>query len=160
MPTTLTPVADGPEPTIRDVLLAVHGLGTKVDGLDAKVDGLDVRMDRFETRMDRFEGRMDRIEERMNHLDVRMDRLTTSVDGVSTRVTGVEAEVGKMDKRITDLMIFEGTNLKWLTERDAEVRQYLATRHDEVHRHLTDTEIHLPRQRSADLLPEVGLRSV
>lgn len=155
LPTTLTPVADGPEPTLRDVLLAINGLDVRVDSLELKIDGLSTRIDGLDVRMDRLEGRMDRMDERMNHLDSRMDRLETSVDVLATRVTGVEAAVGKMDKRITDLMIFEGTNIKWLTERDFEVRGYLATRHEEVNRHLTDTEIHLPRQRGADV-PGLG----
>jgi predicted nuclease with TOPRIM domain len=159
---TLTPVADGPEPTLRDVLLAIHGLDVRVDSLELKIDGLSTRMDGFEIRMDRFEGRMDRMEERMTHLDNRMthldgrmDHLKTSVDVLATRVTGLEAASGKMDQRITDLMVFEATNLKWLTDRDFEVREYLSKRHDEVNRHLTDTDIHLPRQRSADL-PGLG----
>ena len=152
MPTTLTPVADGPEPTLRDVLLAINGLDVRVDGLEVKIDGLGIRMDRLEGRMDRLDDRMDRLDDRMNHLDNRLDRLETNVDVLASRVTGVETAVEKMDKRITDLMIFEGTNLKWLTDRDAEVREYLARRHDEVNRHLTDPEIHLPRQRSADIL--------
>ena len=145
MPTTLTPVADGPEPTLRDVLLAINGLDTRVDGVDVKIDGLGVRMERLE-------GRMDRIDERMNHLDGRMERLETGIGILAARATAVEAEVGKMDARITDLMAFEGTNIKWLTDRDFEVREYLSKRHDEVNRHLADGEIHLPRQRSADIL--------
>jgi predicted nuclease with TOPRIM domain len=172
LPTTLTPVADGPEPTLRDVLLAINGLDVRVDSLDLKVDGLGTRIDGLEVkidglggRMDRLEGRMDRMDERMNHLDgrmdqlgSRMDRLETGVDVLATRVAGTETAVGKMDKRITDLMIFEGTNIKWLTDRDFEVREYLAKRHDEVNRHLADTGVHLPRQRGADV-PGLGRSS-
>jgi chromosome segregation ATPase len=171
LPTTLTPVAEGPEPTLRDVLLAINGLDNRVDSLELKidslstrVDGLEVKIDGLGTRIDRLEGRMDRMDERMNHLDSRMERLDsrmerleTSVDVLGTRVTGLETAVGKMDdritdmdKRITDLMIFEGANIKWLTERDSEIRNYLGKRHEEVNRHLIDTEMHLPRQRSAE----------
>ena len=158
LPTTLTPVADGPEPTLRDVLLAINGLDVRVDSLELKIDslgtridGLDVRMDRLDSRMDRLDSRMSRMDERMNHLDNRMERLETSVDVFGTRVTGLETAVDKMDKRITDLMVFEGTNIKWLTDRDFEVRDYLAKRHEEVNRHLVDTEMHLPRQRVAEV---------
>ena len=173
LPTTLTPVTEGPEPTLRDVLLAINGLDNRVDSLELKidslstrVDGLEVKIDGLGTRIDRLEGRMDRMDERMNHLDSRMERLDsrmerleTSVDVLGTRVTGLETAVDKMDKRITDLMIFEGTNIKWLTEQDFEVRGYLAKRHEEVNRHLTDTEIHLSRQRGTDV-PGLGRSSL
>ena len=157
LPTTLTPVAEGPEPTLRDVLLAINGLDTRVDSLELKIDSLSTRVDGLGTRIDRLERRMDRMDERMNHLDSRMERLEASVDVLGTRVTGLETAVDKMDnritdmdKRITDLMIFEGANIKWLTERDSEIRNYLGKRHEEVNRHLIDTEMHLPRQRSAE----------
>lgn len=141
MPTTLTPVTDGPEPTLRDVLLAISGL--------------DGRMDRLDSRLDRLEGRMDRMDERFNQLDSRVERLEIGINVLATRATGVDAAIGKMDKRITDLMAFEGANIKWLTERDFEVREYLAKRHDEVDRHLADTDMHVPRQRGSEV-PALG----
>ena len=159
MPTTLTPVTEGPEPTLRDVLLAINGLDNRVDSLELKIDSLSTRVDGLGTRIDRLERRMDRMDERMNHLDRRMERLEASVNVLGTRVTGLETAVDKMDKRITDLMIFEGTNIKWLTEQDFEVRGYLAKRHEEVNRHLTDTEIHLSRQRGTDV-PGLGRSSL
>jgi archaellum component FlaC len=119
---TITPTTEQSEPTIRDVLVAIDGLGS--------------RMDRFEHRMDRFENRMDRIEESASAIVSQMRGLGTRMGGLESEVGGVRVEVGvltdkveKLDnhvgetnERITSAIAFSAVNIRRLTEESNEVR--------------------------------------
>jgi chromosome segregation ATPase len=117
MPSTLAPAAAQPEPTLRDILTAVTGLGTEVGELRTEVTGLGTRMDGLETRMDGLETevgglrtevtglgtRMDGLETRMDGLGTRMDGLETRMDGLGTRMDGLETEVGGLRTEVGGL---------------------------------------------------------
>ena len=48
---TITPTAEQSEPTIRDVLAAVQGLGTRMSGLESVVGGLTVAVEKLDANV-------------------------------------------------------------------------------------------------------------
>ena len=76
MPSTLAPAAAPPEPTLRDILDAVNGLGTEVAELKTRFDGLEKRFDGLETRFDRLETRFDALEAEVGELRTEVAALT------------------------------------------------------------------------------------
>lgn len=103
MPSTLAPAAAQPEPTLRDILDAVNGLGTEVAGVKTQVDRLEVRFDALETRMDGLETRFDRLETRFDRLETEVAGLKTQVGCLETEVTGLGTEVGHLRTEVAAL---------------------------------------------------------
>ena len=64
------------EPTLREVLARIDGLGArldaKIDGLDAKIDGLGARLD---ARIDGLDARIDGLDASMGELREEMETL-------------------------------------------------------------------------------------
>jgi chromosome segregation ATPase len=180
---TLAPAAAQPEPTLKDILNAVNGLGT--------------RMDRFEVRMDGFETRFDGLETRFDGLETRFDGLETRFDGLEVRVVSVESEIKDLAGFVREQFVHTTAEIAKLRAADEEhvVRlerieatlvahdvhfERIEAGLDEVIRlardnqriglknqediaridrkldaHLADHEIHLPRPRSMEV-PDVG----
>jgi chromosome segregation ATPase len=133
MPSTLAPAAAQPEPTLRDILDAVNGLGTEVAGLKTRFDGLEKRFDVLETRFDGLEKRFDGLE--------------TRFDGLEKRIDGLEAEVGHLRTEVAALTAlsheqFAHTTgeISALKAEGAEVRKQLEVldrRTSEMHAEVT-----------------------
>lgn len=68
-----TPIADSPEPTLRDVFDAVHGLAKQTDehfiAVNQRLDAVDKRFDTVDARLDGIDKRLDRLTTRVEALE-------------------------------------------------------------------------------------------
>ena len=110
MPSTIAPPAEQLEPTLRDVLNAVNGLGTKVgsletkvDSLGSKVDSLETKVDSVETRVGSLETKVDSVETRLGSLETKVDSVEAKVDSVETKVVSLEAKVDSVETKVDSL---------------------------------------------------------
>jgi chromosome segregation ATPase len=129
MPSTLAPAAAQPEPTFRDILDAVNGLGTEVAGqkitfdrLEMRFDALEIRFDALETRMDALETRFGELEARFDRLETKVDRLETRFNRLETRFEAFEAEVGQLRSELAALTALSHEQLAHATGEAAAIR--------------------------------------
>lgn len=154
LPTTSTITAEQPEPTLRDVLAAVNGLGGRIDGLDS-------RMDRVETRMGSFETEMTALVEYSQQQFV---HLTTEIAGVKDTVTRLDNKVTVIDGQLTEVrhdlrmiipQVEEAVRLG-RNNRDMlnTIKADIAHLDAKIDHHRHDDQIHVPRPRNSDA-PEI-----
>jgi chromosome segregation ATPase len=122
MPTTFAPVAAEPEPTLREILNAVNGLGTRIDGLESRFDRFEVRVDGLESRFDGLESRFDRFEVRLDGLESRFDRFEVRVDGLESRFDRLEDRMVVVENGIKDLTTFAREQFAHTTTEIARLR--------------------------------------
>jgi hypothetical protein len=147
MPSTLTPAAQ-PEPTLRDVLHAVHGLGTRMDRFEVRMDGLETRIGGLEDRMVSVEngirGLTVFVGEQFAHTTREIAKLRAAHEAHDVRFEHIE---GRLDE-----VIRLGEDNRRIGLKNQEDIARIDRRLDA---HLADHEIHLPRPRSADV-PGIG----
>jgi chromosome segregation ATPase len=122
VPSTLAPAAAQPEPTLRDVLDAVTGLGTRMDRFEIRMDGLESKVDRLENRMDGLEIKVDRLENRMDGLETKVDGLATKVDRLEDRMVSVEHEIKGLKVFVGEQFAHSTTEIAKLRAADEEHR--------------------------------------
>ena len=133
MPRTLAPAAAPPEPTLRDILDAVNGLGIEVAGLKTRFGGLETRIGGLEARFDGLETRIDGLEAEVGYLRVEVAALTTltqekyahftreisavradseqvgqQIEVLDRRTSEMHAEVAKIDQIAQDTFMMRG----------------------------------------------------
>ncbi|MBI1867826.1 MAG: hypothetical protein HYS06_05975 [Methylocystis sp.] len=63
------------EPTIRDVMAAIQGIGSRLDKMETGLDKIETRLDKIGTRLDKMEARLDKVESRLEKIETRVGEI-------------------------------------------------------------------------------------
>lgn len=152
MPTTnpRTQVAEEPEPTLRDVLVAVNGLGTRLANVESDVGTLksDVGVLKSDVGSLKFE------------MAALTEYTRTQFTQQSLEIANLRSDVGEMRVDLTSLvqshaamvpLVYESLELG-RSNRDVlrSLKEDVAALTAAAEGHHGDHEIHVPRARSAD----------
>lgn len=110
MPSTIALATEQQEPTLRDVLNAVIGLGTKVGSLETRMGSFETKMVSLETKVDSLEAEVDSVETRMGSLETKVDSLKVDIYEVAEQtakhiisaISDVKEELGGRITRVED----------------------------------------------------------
>lgn len=162
MPTAFAPAAAQPEPTLREILSAVNGLGTRIDGLESRFDGLENRMVSVENEV---KGLTLYVGEQFAHTTREIAKLRAADEEHLARFERIDAKLD--EQRLVneehrarfdriDVKLDEVIRLGEDNRRIGLKNQEDIVRIDrQLDAHIADREIHLPRPRSVDI-PDIG----
>ena len=183
MPTTKSSAAEQPEPTLRDVLVAVNGLGGRIDVIDSRMDRVETKMGSLEKEVSvlvdytkqqfaHLTTEIAGVKDTVARLDNKVTRLDSKMTGLDNKVTGLEGTVARLDDgvftlmgrmdtvqydlRVMDRKVDEAVKLG-RNNRDmlSGIKADIAHLDEKIDHHCHDNDIYVPRPRSTDA-PEIG----
>lgn len=155
MPTTLAPAAAQPEPTLREILNAVNGLGTRIDGLENRMFSIEIEVKDLKT----FVGEQFahttreianlRAADKEHQLALEAQRLAINAQRAANEAN--DARFGRIEVKLDEAIRLGEANQRIGLKNQEDIARI----DRKLDAHLADHEIHLPRPRSVDI-PEIG----
>ena len=150
MPTTSTNAAEQPEPTLRDVLVAVNGLGDRMDHVETEMTAL-IQFSRHQ--FSRLTTEIAGVKDTVGRLDRKMTVIENRVTSIENRVTLIDAQLTDVrhDVRLMVPQVEEAVRLG-RNNRDmlSGIKADIAHLDEKIDHHWHDNEIHVPRPRDSD----------